>query len=464
MQIKNKMMEPVSIASLVWFRVVFGCIIMWEVYGYFSKDMISKYFAGHEFRFKFFGFDWLPDLSRGQFYNLWLGAGILALFITVGYLYRVSIIFFTLIFAYLFLIEQANYLNHYYFVCLMSFVMCLIDPHHALSIDASSGRVQTSSVVPFWQHSLLCFQMGVVYFFGGIAKFDPDWLTGVPLNLWLDDHQTWPLIGKILKSDMTALLFSFSGFFLDLFIVPALIYKRTRLLGFILISLFHISNHFIFNIGIFPWFSIATTLLYFGPDFPLRFMKRIGLERFNPLKDVPANKELHSKPWIQAFLVLFCAYNILMPVRHHLYPGDVHWNERGHLFSWRMKLRSKEGPPAIFHIKDLYTGQEWQEVATKRLTANQSDAMGKRPEMFVQYVKFLKKKLMLEGHFSVRILVETKLSLNNRTPQFLIKSDYDMAKVEDCVFCRPDWIAELEKERSWSDSFERLKQRLAMGE
>ena len=42
-------------------------------------------------------------------------------------------------------------------------------------------------------------------------------------------------------------------------------------------------------------------------------------------------------------LVLFCAWQLLFPLRHHLYPGPVTWTEEGHKYSWRMKLRDKDG-------------------------------------------------------------------------------------------------------------------------
>lgn len=463
MQIKYKLMAPVSIAGLVWFRIMFGLIMIWEVYRYVSKDWISFMYVENPFRFKIYGFEWLPDIPYMYFYDLWLMLGGLAFFIMIGFLYRVSIILFTILFSYIFLIEQANYLNHFYFICLMSFVMCFLDPHHAFSVDTSFFGVKKSRVVPFWQHYILCFQMGIVYFFGGIAKIDPDWLTGVPLNIWLEDFQSLSYVRQLLKNDMTAVSFSIAGLLLDLFIVPVLLIKRTRFFGFVCICLFHVMNSFLFHIGIFPWFSIATTLLFFGPDFPIRFLNKIGVERLNFLKKIPET-ELPHKRWVLPALILFCSYNILMPLRHHLHPGDVHWNDRGDLFSWRMKLRTKIGPPAIFTIKDLDTGKVWQEYPEKRINYFQSKAFPERPEMIIKYVKYLKQCLIREGHPNVHITVEAMVSLNNRDNRPIIKKDYNMVNAEDCIFCKPDWINELETERKWSDTLENLKQRLANGE
>lgn len=464
MNIKSKMMEPVSIAGLIWFRILFGFIMLWEVFRYFLNGWIESIFIKPTFHFKFFGFEWLPDIPAEKFFELWFAMGVLSFFIMIGLYYRISIILFTILFSYQFLIEQANYLNHFYFICLMSFAMCFLDPHLAISWDYFNNKVKGSAVVPFWQHWILCFIMGVVYFFGGIAKIDPDWMTGVPLNTWLDPHASVPVIGNLLKSDLSAVIISWIGVLLDLFIVPALIYKKTRFIAFIFIVIFHISNHFLFQIGIFPWFSIATTLLFFGPDFPLKVLKKLKLEHLNPLRDIPAIP-IHNTPvWVKAILVFFVAYNLIMPLRHHFYPGDVHWNERGHAFSWRMKLRNKSGSDPVFHIKNLVTGLEWKENATKRLTRKQSATMEGAPEMIVQYVNYLRDVLKKEGHEKVQIKVETRVSLNSRKRIPIIKTDYRMEDVTDCVFCAPDWIAQLETERSWEDSYYRLKQRLASGE
>ena len=43
------------------------------------------------------------------------------------------------------------------------------------------------------------------------------------------------------------------------------------------------------------------------------------------------------RPVVFVFLIV----QILVPLRLHLYEGDVKWTEYGHKFSWRMKLRTK---------------------------------------------------------------------------------------------------------------------------
>ena len=59
-----------------------------------------------------------------------------------------------------------------------------------------------------------------------------------------------------------------------------------------------------------------------------------------------------------ALLALFAAFHVLMPLRHHLYPGNVSWTEEGHNFSWHMMLRTKRGTLSLT-ATDSATGESW---------------------------------------------------------------------------------------------------------
>lgn len=88
--------------------------------------------------------------------------GALALCIAVGFLYRLSATLFSLGYTYIFLINQPLYQNHYYLICLVSLLVIFV-PACAI-----------------W---LLRAQIAIVYFFGGVAKLNLDWLQSYPLRL-----------------------------------------------------------------------------------------------------------------------------------------------------------------------------------------------------------------------------------------------------------------------------------------
>ena len=72
---------------------------------------------------------------------------------------------------------------------------------------------------------MLRCQVGFVYFFGGIAKIEGDWLSGVPMQMMLLERAD--LFGQPAGEPAVALFFAWSGLLLDLLAVPLLWWKRT---------------------------------------------------------------------------------------------------------------------------------------------------------------------------------------------------------------------------------------------
>ena len=115
--LSQRLFEPVDIASLVFFRIAFGSIMLWETWRYYDHGWIGRYFTGKEFYFTYWPFDFVqPWPGDGMFIHFGLMA-VFAACIVLGLFYRVSATAFFLMFTYVFLLEQARYLNHYYLVC-----------------------------------------------------------------------------------------------------------------------------------------------------------------------------------------------------------------------------------------------------------------------------------------------------------------------------------------------------------
>src|SRR5688500_20305179 len=66
--------------------------------------------------------------------------GLAAACVMAGFLYRIAAPVLFLGFTYFFLLEQTRYLNHFYLVCLISFLMCFLPAERAFSIDALLRR------------------------------------------------------------------------------------------------------------------------------------------------------------------------------------------------------------------------------------------------------------------------------------------------------------------------------------
>ncbi len=381
-RVARRAFAPVDIASLACFRIAFGAVMAWEVVRYFQHGWISSYYIQPDFHFTYFGFGWVkPWPGRGMYVHFAV-MGLAALGIMAGMWYRLCAAVFFLAFTHVFLIDQAYYLNHFYLISLIAFVLVFVPAHRAFSLDARRRPALRSDHVPSWTLCLLRAQVGIPYIYGGLAKINGDWLRGEPIGSWLADRTDFPLIGRFFTHEWAGLAFAYGGLILDLTIVPLLLWKRTRRWAFAAALVFHGLNAILFRIGIFPWMMIAATLLFFEPDWP----RRVGL--LPPL--APARREPDLMPESQrarltvAAIAIYLTVQALVPLRHVAYPGNVSWTEEGHLFAWHMKLRDKDAS-ARFVVKDADTGQTWSRGPRAYLTRRQAERMAGQPDMILQF-------------------------------------------------------------------------------
>ena len=118
-------------------------------------------------------------------------------------------------------------------------------------------------------------------------------------------------------------------------IVPLLMWRRTRIAGFVGVLFFNFTNAVVFHIGIFPWLAIALSTMFFDPGWPRRYIVLKADRAAAPVDTARCS-------WVVlAFLVVYVSWQLFLPLRHRLYPGNVSWTEEGHLYAWHMKLRGK---------------------------------------------------------------------------------------------------------------------------
>lgn len=425
----KKLHRPVDISSLVFFRIIFGGILLWEVTRYYSKNWIERYWINPDFYFTYPGFDWVVPLEHYKMYTFFFFLGLAAFCYMFGLFYRLASIFIFLGFSYIFLLDKSNYLNHFYLIILVSFSMIFMPAHRAYSLDAKIWPEIRKDKIPFWALGLIMFQIGVAYFYGGIAKLNTDWLQGQPMYLWLGTQPDFPIIGQFFHEKWMVLFMTYAGTLLDLFIVPMLIWRPTRILGYIFIVMFHVMNHFLWSIGIFPWLMIGATLIFFDPDWFRNLVNKIPIDKLNFTK--LAKMETYSFPRPNLFVGLaafFVFIQVIVPFRHWLYPGNVNWNEKGHRFSWHMKLRDKNAR-ARFRVIDLDTNQEWRIRNKDFLSSRQRRKMPNRPDMIVQFAHHLGDKFRSKGHTNLAVYAEVDASLNGRQYQKLIRPDVNLLDV-----------------------------------
>jgi hypothetical protein len=450
--------EPVDISFLVFFRVLFGAIMLWEVYRYFSYGWISRYFVEPVLTFTYYGFSWVKPWPGSGMYIHFFVLGLAATCVMAGFLYRIAAPVFFLAFTFMFLLDQTRYLNHLYLVCLISFLMCFLPAERAFSVDALLRRKIRSDVVPAWTLWLLRLQVGIPYFYGGIAKLNSDWIRGgEPMRTWLRP------LGAFFAADWVVYGFVIGGLMLDLLVVPLLLWRRTRLFAFAAAVVFNLLNSVIFDIGIFPWLMLGALLIFFPPDLVRRFA-RAFMSPGEAFPDAtPSSSSVRpslsvSQKLVAGLLAAYLVVQLLLPLRHYLYPGNVSWTEEGHNFAWHMKLRTKEGE-AVFTVTHPASGQTWTIKPDDYLKSHQLMKMITKPDLIVLFSHYLAEEKRREGYNNVEVRAHVMVSLNGRQPQLLIHPNVDLTKEQVSLF-PARWIMPLttplasrKLQKSASDSF-----------
>jgi vitamin K-dependent gamma-carboxylase len=396
---------------------------------------VERLYVEPEFFFKYWGFSWVQVWPEWGLYLHYGALAVLALFIALGFCYRLSILLFCLGFAYAELMDVSNYLNHYYFVTLLSFLMIFMPLHRAWSIDAWLNPKNKATSLPAWNTYLLRFQVGMLYLYAGLAKVESDWLLyAQPLNIWLTAKTETPLIGPWLDELWVHYAMSWSAFVFDTFIIAFMLIRRTRPYAFCVILLFHFMTHVFFNIGMFPIIMVVSVLVFFSPDWPRKWVASA------PPIIQPAPPPRLSGPrmaMIAAFAG-FCLFQFLFPLRHVLYPGTVLWGEEGMRFSWKVMLREKNGI-VTYHLRDPHTDNEWQVSPRQYLNDYQDREHATQPDLILQLAHHIADDYARRGYEDVEVRAEAWVSLNGRAPRLMIDPEVDLAdRARD--FARKTWI------------------------
>lgn len=348
----------------------------------FGGNLAFK-FLEPSFHFSYPGFAFVkPPGAFGIKATFWALA-FSALVFASGYLYRVSALTTLVLFSVTVLWDLAYYNNHYYFIfCLgLLFLFC-----------EARGKEG-----PSWMLDLFRYQVVLVYFFAGLAKLNPDWLLAEPLTIWLGRRAQQVGVDLLANPDFTVLL-SYGGLLLDLWVGPALLWSRTRYLALALLTVFHLSNAWLFDIGIFPPLMLGSGVLFLGP-----------LTRRSTAWRTPGAR----------LALVWLLLQVVVPLRHLVIPGPVAWTEEGHRYSWRMKLRSKQ-------VTSLRIAAGEQMVSPHfYLNTFQMKKMGSRPQLIAQFARHLSSQYPGQP-----IRFFAKVSLNGRPPQLLVDPTLDLATAE----------------------------------
>lgn len=485
--------RDIPIAPLITFRVLFGGLMMVGAVRFMLNGWIERLYGEPVFFFKYYGFEWVEVFSVPGMYALYSAIALSAAMMMLGLFYRAAAVTFFLTFTYSELTDVTNYLNHYYLVCLLGFLMIFLPAHRRFSLDVRRRPERRLTRVPAWTIHVLMLQIGIVYFFAGFAKLNTDWLFhAMPLATWLPARADLPIIGWPFEYAWAPFAFSWAGAFYDLTIPFFLLNRRTRPFAYAAVVVFHGLTHVLFNIGLFPFIMIFNTLVFFpGKTHERWWVKgRFFLKKWSP-RAVPrlvvdrllsafsntvgiseaesktptssqraGDLELHfsgfpaffektgslpnrlsglAKKSLPALFVIFFLIQLALPLRYLLYPGHVLWTEEGYRFAWRVMLVEKAGQ-ATFTIRDPATGRSGEVINSDYLTKFQEKQMAIQPDLILQFAHFLADEYRKEyGIADPQVTVDCHVSLNGRSSRPFIDPNVNLVAVEDGLRHKP-WI------------------------
>lgn len=408
---------------------------------FYFKGWIHELYVLPKLHFTYYGFDWVQPLPEQGMYAVFALLFCTSLFISFGFLYRISTILFFLLFTYVELIDKTTYLNHYYFVSLIAFLLIFLPANRRFSIDVSWLRKKSSHLVPAWTINILKFQLFIVYFYAGLAKLNSDWMIhALPLKMWLPANAHLPLIGPLLQYELTAYLFSWGGAFYDLAIVFLLLYRKTRGLAFVSVIVFHSLTSILFPIGMFPFIMTICVFIFFSASFHEN-MLRVGEHLLRVSARISTETRSTVGRMVSVGLVFYCVIQIAFPLRFMLYPGNLFWTEQGYRFSWRVMLMEKMGN-TVFKVSDSKTGKMSLVANYEYLTPTQESEMSTQPDMILQFAHYLKDDFQKKGMNDPIVTVDSKVTLNGRKSMTFIDKNVNLAAQKES-WKHKDWILPL---------------------
>jgi len=431
--------KKIDNAQLVVFRIFYGLLVSAECYGAIATGWVRRTLIEPKFTFSFIGFEWLQPLPGNGMYVYFGIMGTLGILITIGYKYRYSALAFALMWTGVYLMQKTSYNNHYYLLMLLAFIMAFLPAQKDASLDAKLNPKLHSHAMPNWVRWTIILQLFIVYTYASVAKLYGDWLDFSIIELLMKSKSDYFLIGDLLQEKWVHKIVAFFGIFFDLLIVPALLWKPSRKIAFVLAIFFHLFNSIVFQIGIFPYLSLAFTVFFFEPQTIRNLFLKTKKAVVEQTQILPKNRK-----WILGILGGYFLVQLILPLRHHAFQDDVLWTEEGHRLSWRMMLRSRSGT-IRYRVVNKKTDKVTFIDLGDYLTKKQRRRVACYPDFAWQFAQHLKKDYANKGE-DVQVFVTNKVKINQGEYYEFIDPKVDLASVPWKHFAHNDWILPSQKE------------------
>ena len=395
-------------APLLIFRILFGILISLECYGAILTGWVKLTLTEPQFTFNFIGLEWLQPLPGYGMYGYFFIMGTLGVCIALGYKYRFSIITFTLLWTAVYLMQKTSYNNHYYLLILISTIMCFFPANAGYSLDAKNNLSLKKEHMFSYVKWVVILQLFIVYTYASVAKVYGDWLDFSIIKILMSNKAGYFVIGDLLQQPWIHKIIGVFGILFDLLIIPALLWKPSRKFAFFASIFFHFFNSIIFQIGIFPYLSLAFTVFFFEAE----TIRNIFFKR----KVLFTKSEVQPPSYKNIFYAVAGVYFIIqlaLPIRHYFITDQVLWTEEGHRMSWRMMLRSRAGQ-LKFKITNTKTKTSSYVNIDDYLSQKQARRIAAYPDFIWQFAQHLKKEYAKNGEDISVYALNSKVSINGK--------------------------------------------------
>lgn len=434
--------DEVDNSGLVLYRILFGFLMAWECTGLMVTGWVRKNLVEPSIVFPMIGFEWLPRLPGRATYAYFAVMALAGALVMLGAFFRGNLALFTVLWTATYVMQTVSYNNHYYLIVLLCLLLLPAPANADLAWDARRRPEIRRLTCPRWCVLAFVVQMAIVYGYAAVAKLDRDWLLARPLDIWLRAKAGTPFLGALYAEPWLKWALAYGGILFDAAVVPLLLWRRTRIPALAAALVFHLFNSITFRIGIFPYLALSLCVFFFPPA---EIGRRI-LRRATPAAPVPASGGLETgnRRLVLGALALYFAVQIILPLRHWLYPGNSNWTEEGHRMAWHMMLRTKTGTIA-YEVRDPASGRTWRVDPKEHLTDKQVDRVATRPDLAWQFAQYLARRYRADGIARVEVRAISSVSLNGRPPQPLIDPKADLAAEPWPWFAPLDWVVALKE-------------------
>ena len=434
-----------SNAPLVVFRIIFGLLMVLESWGALATGWVGRSYVEPQLTFPVGNLVGLRVLSGELMYGYFAVMGLAALGAMLGWRYRLTSLALAVLWTGAYLGQTDHYNNHYYLAVLFAWGMAFLPAADRSSLDVAAGRRAFSAHTSPWIARAFRIQVLIVFSYAAINKLYPGWLNGDYLRTNLGSKgDVWPL-GKLVVKEWFQDFTVWAAIIFDGAVIPALWWSRTRVGAFWGLVGFNLFNSLVFRIGIFPYMVIGLTVFFFSEASVERAWARLpGMQRpgMGELKEAQGRgaAPASAPKWALAVLWLYLAIQVALPLRHHLYAGDVAWTEEGHRMSWRMMLRTKSAT-LVLAATDPATGKAKTIDQSAFLNNVQQQRVASSPDTLYRFVQDLKADYERQGIESVQIFARySACSLNGSPASRLYDGTVDLARVGWKRFARNDWV------------------------